>query len=105
MLQAGQEQVQRWRMLAWSRNRKKAGGAGLKGRLVGGETGGEKSHLVMQSPKDRTQEFRFYCDRQLRCVIKQEKATFDYPPREWDGVGESGSQLIHKELYLSSRAA
>lgn len=37
--------------LAWLRNRKEAGGANLKGKLVGGETVVGKNHQVMQAWK------------------------------------------------------
>lgn len=63
MLQAGKEQIQKWESLACSRNRRKAGGAGPKEKLVGGKTGVDKSHQVMQAWKTWTEELRFYSER------------------------------------------
>lgn len=54
--QARQEWVQRWETLAHLRNRKKAGGARLKGRLVGGETS-PPSHAGPGRPGPRSLGF------------------------------------------------
>lgn len=47
MLQAVDEQGQKRESLAFLRNRKKADGAGLKEKLVGGTAGVDRRHQVM----------------------------------------------------------
>lgn len=46
--------------VACSRNRNKADGAKLKGKLVGGETGVNRSHQVMQTRGALTKECGFF---------------------------------------------